>query len=273
MLDGRDEDILRRAEQGDRTAQALSVSIRTRDRLAELAASNPNEKQYRNQRKVIMGEHRGALDEYKDVFEAFRESDDPGEQNASRWYDLFDEAKGPGGLPDYDRFDELELEFIASLTDEEWARVQEITGLVDPRLPEMEQEYRRAREAIESAGFFTIADRAWEIMQQQEFFAPAISGVDDYYTYRDAVISSVEQQLLEQGWPPGAARAEAEYAAQSHPVIEAYSDLRSNIRDQWIIANARNGLADLATQWGYVTPNMELRGAIAEGMQLAEAGR
>jgi hypothetical protein len=271
MLDDRDQETLRRAEQGDRVAQALSVSIRTRDRLGELAASNPTEEQYRSQRKEIMGESRGALDEYQDVFEGFRESDNPDEQNAARWYDIFEDAKGPGGLADYDLFDELESEFIATLTDAEWERVQEITGLIDPRLPEMEQRYRQARQQIEDAGFFALRDEAWSTMEEQEFFAATIEGFDNYYDFRDSTIRDLEAQFKDAGWPPGVARAEAEYAVQSHPVIDAHSELMSALRERWILANTMNGAADIATLWGYLTPTKDMRQAIAEGMQLAEA--
>ena len=260
-LERRDRETLERAAKGDRTAKALAVGIETRVRLQALADAGLSPSEYRDQRTKIMAEQRGAMATYEDVFEGFAESDNPVERDLSAYFDLFSEAETPWGITDDDRFEELESTFIEQVGPARWEAVQEQLGLVDPRLPEQEREYRQVRGELDEAGFFDIGDQSWGMLQRSKY-----AGAEQYKTYYewyDVIYPKIVAAYQGEGFPKGVAEDIARAEIEKMPQAKAYSQLKNQLETLWVGQNP--DLTDRAIQWGYFSPNQPERELVIGG--------
>ncbi len=261
LLEEQDKERLKRAAQGDRTAKALAVAIKTRERLQALADAGLSHSEYRDQRTKIMAEQRGAMATYEDVFEGFAESDNPVERDLSAYFDLFSEAETPWGITDDDRFEELESTFIEQVGPARWEAVQEQLGLVDPRLPEQEREYRQVRGELDEAGFFDIGDQSWGMLQRSKY-----AGAEQYKTYYewyDVIYPKIVAAYQGEGFPKGVAEDIARAEIEKMPQAKAYSQLKNQLETLWVGQNP--DLTDRAIQWGYFSPNQPERELVIGG--------
>jgi hypothetical protein len=258
-LERRDREVLDNAAKGDRTAQALAVGVETRQRISALADSNLSGSQYRDERKIIMAEQRGKLEAFADVFDGFRQSDIPAERDASAYFDLYDQAQTPWGTTDYDRFEEIEAQFIADIGDARWQDVQGQLNLIDPRLAPREQEYRQVRQDLEGSGYFAIRDQSWAAVKKA---IPGAAKYPDYYAWRDAMTQKFITNLSK-SLPPGVAETEAARLVEQFPQANLYSQFKNARETQWIAKNP--SLADKASLWGYLTTNADERSLITLG--------
>jgi hypothetical protein len=250
------------AERGDRTAMALLVSIDTKERIADLADAGLSNKQYRDARRTIKAEQRGAAAQYRDVFEGFAQRGGQVDTDTDAFFELYDKARGPGGLLDQEAFESLEAEFVAKIGAERWAKVEDNLDATVGDLPEQEREYRAVNEVLNKTGFFEIRDETWDTIKKQKELQPMLKGARNYFEWRDKMIDETEQKLIAGGFNKSLARGEAADAIESHPLYDAYNELRNILETEWITSHVEDDAAEMAIAWGYIVANPDEEDAI-----------
>lgn len=259
-----DAETLKQAQNGDRQAQARAVGIETRKLLSDLAGSTTSLADYREKRRDIMLKQQGKLAAYQDVIDDWKGSRNEIEQLTAGYFDLFDQAKGPGGLLDPEKFDRLEAAYIAQLGDK-WSAVQANMGALDPRDNPMEQRLDRTRTALDQTGFFDIKDSTWAEMQgrMRGKVKAEAAQFDDFYSYRDELAAQLVERLVQRGLSPEIAQRRAEIMVNSHVAVNAYEKMVQRKRAEWAKANPE--LARDAIAAGYLSAsklNIGASGAI-----------
>ena len=251
--------LLERSGGGDRTADALLVSVETRRLLSEVAESGVDEAQYRAQRATIMAGHIRTLREYNDVFESFRESSTKAERDASLWFDLFAQAEGPGQIVDFDRFEELEVGLRDTLGASAFEAMMGVVNAVDPRDNPLEQRLQTLRTELGATDFFEIRDRAWTETKSLDAIAQKLAPFDTWADYREAELKRLEARVISELGLTGADAADdAERRFNNASISKRYTRLVGREEDAWA-RTVQPELVEQARIWDYLGLNAAQR--------------
>lgn len=250
------EDLRERAADGDRTALALLISVEERDDLVTLVQEVTREdgsidhRAYRTGRSRIKNDARVARAEYADVFDGFAESDSRIDRLSSDWYDLFGQAENESGAVDYDRFEELEAQWAATLDPGDFETVMANVNAVDPRDTPLEKQLQLVRISFEGTGFFDLRDEAWAAYSSG---SPLLRGKTEA-EWRESEFIEWRKALLVGGSPGETVNDEAMKKVSDSDTIQLFNDVYADeFRTPWV--NAHPGLASLAILWGYFKPD------------------
>ncbi len=241
------------AGRGDRTAQALLVSVDLRDELARIAEDvvlpdgSTDKDEYRRragaQKKIALGERLA----FADIFESFKESDNEIERLSGRWFDLIGEAT-TGREVDWERFDELEAQWAMTLEPGQFDEVMVNVNAVDFRDNPLEQELQQTRTNLANSGFFDIRDQAWEQFAQG---SPATRGLTEG-EWREQQANRWRESLRRGGTPEELVNKQANEIVSNSDTIDAFNDFYAErFRFPWVTDHP--GLAGQAVLWGYFT--------------------
>lgn len=283
------EDLRRRAERGDRVAEALLVSVETQERLAALALDDQSSRPvvlpngeidrgaYRERRAGIIHEQIGRSEAYRDVFEGFRSSSNEIDQLTAQWFDLFEKATVVvDGKPlevDFQRFNEMEEQFFAALDPQTAALVEANIGVAPRGANEIEVELRQVRRDLDAAGFWDVDDQVWlaqrtnavTVMQSRGLFrddqrsaAEIAATFDTRQEFHQFVTGFVTSELRTNGWQNAPALARAKKYVDSLDVFRALGERVTEARQQWAAERlsstdqADRDLVRRAMEWEYL---------------------
>jgi hypothetical protein len=251
------------ADGGDPVARALMVGFETQERLNSLALEpGLTKRDYRKKSGDIKAQQRGRLrdPQIQEVFDGFEESESRIDQLTNQWFDLFQQALGPGELTDFDLFNELEDAFIGRIGDEDFQLVMANVNALDPKANAFERELRQVRGTLATTGFFDIDADAWA--QTQQLFAS-----DNLGRFRTAADFRDHQLAIEIEARFGVTDIQAEVdkneqfllqvdkardAVSEQPVFKQNSAFAAAGRDAFIRRGPAERSAYLqAFEWGY----------------------
>lgn len=282
------EELRRRADGGDRDAEALLVSWETQRRLeaeASLAvdANGVLDKAlYRSQRGEVIAQMVGQNAAFRDVFEAFGTSDNEIDRLSSEWYALFDRATVRTEVDgetveagvDFELFNQLEEQFLGALGPEKAALVEANVAVAPRGANPAEEELRQVRRDLEANGFWNIEDQVWS--QARKVATTTIVGfmengalgdrissdvaktltaslltAQTYGDFRTKVKEVLTQQFADAGIKPETAVQIAKQRLGSLPDIRAIDNAISEAKVAWAMEHQE--LAESAIQWGYLS--------------------
>ena len=262
------------AGRGDRTAQALLISVELRTELARIADDvrlpdgSVDRAEYRRRRggqtKIALGERLA----FADVFESFKESDNPIEQLSGRWFDLIQEAT-TGREVDWELFEEIETQWAATLEPGQFDAVMANVNAVDPRDNPLEQELQQLRTILEGTGFFDMRKQAWSEFSEGSPETQRLTEKE----WRDKDFALWADSLRRGGTPEELIPRQVRDIIAGTDVIRGFNDFyASEFRFPWVTSNP--GLAGRADLWGYFTrPDLrDSESSFIEAVLRAEPG-
>lgn len=165
------------------------------------------------------------------------------------WLNVVRENRTPDGV-DWDAVDG----WIAQQPEAAQQFIQDNTGLYGTKL---EKERRAVADKLDETGYFDVSDKTWATVGKQSAFAKTVAGFDDYYGWYQSQINKLAGQMVKSGMPPGAATVEAERAMRTHPIVQAYAELKNVLESQWVAKVIKTDLPDQAMRMGYFKPTKE----------------
>ena len=255
-------DLQRRAERGDRTAEALVVEFELQDRLTRTAEGVMRGGQivdrvaYREQRSDLMAQSIGQSDAYREIFEGFRKSENEIDQLSAQWYDLFDRAKKPNGIVDFKVFGSLEEQFYSGLGAEKAALVQGNVETAPRGANPLEVELRQVRMDLETTGLFKVDDALWERVKTGATpeLRAKVGAYQTFEEYRAAAAEQIAQKLIGNGWRPAEALRFADVHSNYDPIVAAFDEAAQGEKAKWAMAHEE--VAQKAIDWGYLSPSI-----------------
>lgn len=281
------DDLHRRADAGDKNAEALIVSVETQEQLQAVADSKKvngvlDGVAYREARTKVIDNMVGRSQAYKDVFDGMKQSGSLVDQLSSQWYDLFDKARTYGTVQgrqvpldvDYAVFDELESHFFASMTPDMAALVQQNVAAVPMGGGQAEVDLRSVRSDLAQAGYWEISDDTFATLkpkfQAAKLVPESVQAQADqaqtFVEYRQAIVSDLAQRLAqEKNFAPATALQFAKSLFDQRPEARAYDKVMMVEKAKWAQQHVDDGLAERAIQWGYLSDsqlNLAVSGAV-----------
>ena len=255
-------DLQRRAERGDKNAEALLVEFTLQDRLALTAEGAMrgggivDRVAYREQRADLMAQSLGQSEAYREIFEGFRKSENEIDQLSAQWYDLFDRAKKPNGIVDFKVFGALEEQFYSGLGAEKAALVQGNVETAPRGANPLEVELRQTRMDLESSGFFKVDDALWEKVRNgaSAELKARVASFETFDEYRASAAEQIAQKLIANGWRPAEALRFADVHSNYDPIVAAFDEAAQIEKAKW--AQGNEDAARKAIEWGYLSPSI-----------------
>ena len=196
FLEAQEEDLMRRANNDDRTAMALLVSTDMRNQFNAIAEDSKSPEEYIQRTRPLRQQVIGERSAYEDVFDGWRESDIPAERDSALIYDIDRKATNSETKEvDWELHDQLEASLMAEIGEDRWLAAQENIGMIDPRWNEFEINRREISSDLDVTGFYQLRDEAWNRVNER----PAANklGLSDYNTFYEWRNARVEEVIVE----------------------------------------------------------------------------
>lgn len=245
-------DLQRRADLGDKDAEAMLGSVEIQRRLEGLAQDVTingvvDGEQYRNRRTSIVVEGVGRSKAFEDVFNGFRESENMIDRLSAEWYDLFDLATQKVIVDgeeveldiDWEAFQPLEDEFFARIGPDMAALVEANVSTAPRGANPAEVELRQVRRDLGLSGLWDAEAEVWT--QVVDLYAPKPG--QPAPTYSAGVLGEIPPDLMAQALDTNSPRA---FRETLRPwVAQRISDL-ANVSMETALRFADDGISGQA---------------------------
>ena len=280
--------LAKRAERGDKEAQALLGSVQLQEQLKVLAEADSvngviDGVQYRQDRSALIDQMVGKSEAFREVFEKFRQSDSPVDRLSTQWYELFDQATtfaqvGNKRVPvkvDYQLLNDLEDRFFAGMDPQMASLVQQNVATGPLGSGPAEDDLRQTRQQLATSGYWKLQDEVWTenvrnvaIATAPEDLKERISQTRTFGEWRKIMIErdlAAEMQRYPTKDPSAALIAVTGLFDSLHAEGRIHEELVTMRKLEWAREHAQDGLALKAQKWGYLSDslvNMAITGVL-----------